>query len=449
MKAHSYFSTIRTFTLAATALVACNLQLDAAGLYRDGVGAKSMSLGGSDVSWSDDALTSLGGNPAGLGFMKGSMLTLGSSGIYPQGSFKNRVDSDGYLIDKFTAGIEGAVGAKLPNLPVSIALGFIPEAGLNGDWRYTDVPGGADGATTYGYHLQQRSEIIVLRTAVGVGVQITRQLSLGASVGFVYNENKLQAPYIFQNQPNLPAGFKTLLDLQTSGWGADGNFGLQYRPVDNVMLGLVYKTETRIHTNGSANGNAYAQLANLGLAGAPPAYRYNAEVDNVFPQSVSLGAAWQINKQWMVTSQVDWFDWSVFDSLPVKLSNGSNAAVNGVVKSTALGDYIPLQWSDEFVYRLGVEYKPTENWAFRAGYVHGKSPVPDSTLTPLTAAITEDTLACGVGYTYGRYSIDAAFQYSLPKTRNVGTSFLQAGEYDGTSTKLSIETFTVTATVKF
>lgn len=422
--------------------------LRADGIYGDGTGAKSMSLGGADVAWANDPLTSLADNPAGLGFMNGSMLTLGGVSGYPTGRFSNRVDSNGYTTDRFTSAIEGAFGVQPNNSPVRLAIGFFPEAGMNGDWRYTDPPGGAGGTTSYGFQ-QQRSEIIELRTAIGIAAQITSQLAVGASFGLVYNENKLQAPYIFQNEPVLPPGFKTLLNLQTSGWSADGNVGVQYHPTDTVLLGLVYKTESQVRTTGDAWGNAGAQLDALGLGAAQHTFHYNAEVDNVFPQSASAGATWKAAPKWTFSGQIDWVDWSQFDMLPVKLTNGSNSDINGVVGSSSLSDSIPLKWTDQLIYRTGVEYKLTDNFALRAGYIYGKSPVPTSTLTPLTAAITENTLTAGIGYTQGRYSVDAAYQYSLPKTRTVATSGLEAGEYSDTSVRVSIQTFTITASVKF
>src|SRR5437763_4456245 len=40
---------------------------NAAGIYRDGIGARSMGLGGADVAWAEGPLGSLGANPASLG----------------------------------------------------------------------------------------------------------------------------------------------------------------------------------------------------------------------------------------------------------------------------------------------------------------------------------------------------------------------------------------------
>ena len=436
--------------MALTALLALSIApaLRADGIYRDGVGAQSMSMGGSDVAWPGDPLSSLSNNPAGLGFLQGNQLDLGASGSLLTGHYSNRADTNGRLSDNFSGLPEGAVGFRLGSLPVTLGLGFYPESGLLADWHYYDVPGGADGKTTYGYQ-QFKSEIIVLRTAFGIGIQINPMLSIGASVGLIYNKNELQMPYIYQNQPALPRGFKTLLDLQTEGWGVDGNFGIQFHPNDQWELGLAYKTQTGIQSHGGATGDAYAQLDNLGLGAAPAAFHYDAEVDNTLPQSVSAGITWKPSSKWTLSGEIDWVDWSVFNTLPVKLTNGSNAAINGVVGSSSLGDYIPLDWSDEFVYRAGVEYAINDNWPLRAGYIYSKSPVPDSTLTSVTAVIAENTLTTGVGYHRGAYGIDLAYQYSIPASRTVGVSELAGGESSDSTMKLNVQTFALTATIKF
>ncbi len=138
-----------------------------------------------------------------------------------------------------------------------------------------------------------------------------------------------------------------------------------------------------------------------------------------------------------MSAQVDWIDWAhAFDTLHISMSNGSNPGVNGVL-GPGFRDNVPLNWSSEFVYRVGWEYAVTDNLALRLGYAYGQSPVPDSTLTPMTAAITEHTFTAGAGYRWGRYSFDIAYQYYIPATQNVGQSGLLSGEYSNSSTTFS------------
>jgi long-chain fatty acid transport protein len=417
------------------------LQVLADGIYLNGIGARSMSMGGADVAYAIDPLGAMGANPAALGFQDSPGADLGFLGGVAEGTFIKAPTTDGNL--NSSLGVAPEAAFAIPLGKVTLGLSLAPRSVLDANWTYFDPPGGANGKTTYGQQTEH-SEILVLRSAAGLGWAITPKLSVGASFGADYNQNKLQAPYIFQSQPKLK-GAKTLLDLRTDGFGYDGEAGLLYRPLPNLQFGAAYQTETRIHTHGDANGDAGAQF---GVASLP--FHYDAEVRNVFPQSVNAGTSWGFHPQWRLALQVDWVNWgSAFKQLPVSLSNGSNPAVNNAAGSSAIQDNVPLDWRDEFVYRAGLEYEVIHNLFLRAGYCYGASPVPDQTLTPLTAAIMEHTVTAGVGYHWHRYQFDLAYQYDIPVTRDVGTSALLSGEYSNSSVSVDVHWFALTVGAAF
>ncbi|HEY1050003.1 MAG TPA: hypothetical protein VGE39_09625, partial [Prosthecobacter sp.] len=123
--------------------------------------------------------------------------------------------------------------------------------------------------------------------------------------------------------------------------------------------------------------------------------------------------------------------------LNVNLSGGTNDFVNGVVGSNGITDRIALNWKDQYVFRLGTEVDVTENLMLRFGYVYGKNPVPGETLLPMTAAISEHTLACGLGWQMGSMSLDLAYQYDLPISRSASGSAITGPEYKNTRTSIS------------
>jgi len=77
------------------------------------------------------------------------------------------------------------------------------------------------------------------------------------------------------------------------------------------------------------------------------------------------------------------------------------------------------------------------------------NPVPSSTLLPLTAAIMQNAIATGAGWSHGRWRYDAAYQAQLPATQSVGKSAILAGEYDNSRVRVSTQSLTLTARVKF
>jgi long-chain fatty acid transport protein len=418
-------------------------QLRADGILRNGIGARSMSLGGADVAWAEDSFGAMGNQPAGLGFIHDAQFNLGLTGGILEGQFNKPPTSSGHLDSSLNGLPEAAFAVPLGGLPVTLGGSVIAESLLDAKWKYVDPAGGLGGKTSYGYQ-SDNSQILNLRSAVGLGGQIGDRLALGASFGVDYNENKLVTPYIFQTAPKVK-GAKVLLNLDTSGFGINGQAGLMFRVLTNLQLGVSYESPTRVYSEGNANGNANVQF------GAPNLpFHYRAQVRNTFPQTASTGASWGFLPQWRLALQVDWINWSeAFSQLPVALSQGSNPAINAAAGSSSVQDNVPLHWKDEFVYRLGVEYKITPDLALRAGYCYGGNPVPNQTLTPMTAAIDEHTLCAGVGYHWKRCQIDLAYQYSLPLTRNIGSSGLLDGEYSNSSVEVSAHVLALTLGVAF
>ncbi len=432
--------------VAAALVWSAGPTLLANGIYSNGTGARSMSMGGTDVAWAENPLEAMGDNPAGLGFLTAPEFDLGGVGVISEGHFNKPSASSGSDLNDSPAGLpEGAFALPLGNSPVAVGISFIPDSMLLADWKYQDPPGGL-GGISYGEQTD-KSEILVLRSALGIGIALTPKLSIGANVGMIYNQNELVTPYVFQNlQPSADTpydGAKTLLNLKTSGFGWNVRVGLLYRPLTNLQFGISYENQYTVNSTGDATGDPYAQF------GVSLPFHYDAEVDNTFPQQISVGASWKFHPQWRVAGQVDWIDWAdAFQTLPVILKNGSNPTVNSVLGSS-FSDHIPLDWKSEFVFRMGLEYAVTRNLYLRGGYSYGHSPVPDATLTPMTAAIMEHTLTAGIGYQWRNWQLDLGYQYDLPAEQNVGTSGLRSGEYSNSSTEVSIHSIALTTSIRF
>ena len=428
-------------------LFSSNALLHGNGIYRNGIGARAISIGGANAASPESALEAMAANPAALATLRNPELALGLTAAFAEGRFINRSNETSRLS---TAGLLPDFAFSLPLNSDRFTLGIsvIPEAVSAARWHYNDLPGGANGKTSYGFQ-EQHSEIFLLRSALGAGISLSEKLFFGLSLGLEYNENTLEAPFVFQSQPALKK-IKTLLDLDTSGIGWNGQFGFLFRPTENLQIGLTYKTPTTISTFGDASGNASAQFKSLGLSGARPDFHYRAKVENHFPQIATIGLAWFTHPRWQFFSQVDWVNWrNAFDDLHVKLKNGNNSDINGIVGANSLEDVVPLHWQDCFIYRFGVEVTATKNLLLRAGYSYGTSPVPNETLTPLTAAISEHSLAFGLGYHFKKYQFDLGYQWDLPAAQTVKRSVLQTGEYNNSHVELGAHWLTLTTSIKF
>ncbi|HEX4488165.1 MAG TPA: outer membrane protein transport protein [Terriglobales bacterium] len=416
------------------------------GALANTVSGRAASLGGATVAAPTSALEAMQGNPAGLAELNGRSLDLSVTSLFSTGSFTNSVSNNGSIRTYAGTLPYGAFAMPLGSGRLKLGILVAPETAMSADWKYIDPPGGL-GGTSYGLQ-QNKSVILTLRSAVGLGYVVNRKVSIGGTVGLVYNSNTLHAPYIFQQQPVI-AGLKTLLDLHTHGTGWNGTFGTIITPNNRFKLGLAYKTKTSIESHGDANGNAGAQFATLG-APFRPDFHYDAEVDTKFPQAFSGGISWRAQRYATLSFQGDWINWhDAFDRLPVKLTNGNNADINSFVGSSSMEDEIALQWRNQGVFGFGVESPVGEHLAFRGGYSYATNPVPSGTLTPLTAAILQNTIGTGVGYNRGRYNLDFAYRIQLPASERVEHSSLLAGEYSNSRVDVAVQSLTLTSRFHF
>lgn len=432
-------------------LLAMIVSASGAGLFEDGVDARSISLGGAEAGQTSSVIGAIDGNPAALSAFSRPQLEINAGAAFVRGNFSRENGEEAHL--RTNTALVPAAGfalAPLRDLPVTFGIGFIPEIAAEAGWRYRDPAGGLGGQASYG---QQRndSRILALRSSVALAVRPVKWLSLGASAGFIYSEDALTAPYIFQSQPVL-AGFKTLLDLNADGVSPAFTFGAQIKPSSKLTLGVSYHPRVVLHSDGTASGNASAQLQALGggFAQVDPHFVYDAEVRTELPQRVAIGVEWQVLERLRLVSGIDWINWAhAFDELHIDLSHGSNPDINGVVGSSSMTDIAPLRWRDQFVYRGGFEYLLGAGFAARAGYTYARSAVPPETMTPLTAAIFEHKISAGLGYQRDRYHVAAAWQWSLPAKQTVQASALRDGEYSQTSVLVSAHSFQLTTGVDF
>jgi long-subunit fatty acid transport protein len=413
--------------------------------YWNTASARSAGMGGVYVASSTDALDALAANPAGLTFLRGHNLNLAADAVFARGSFSNSVNDSASLSNSAGVVPYGAFGMPIGHSRFSFAVGAMPDLLSSGNWHYVDAPGTA--GATYGLQ-QQKSAINAVRFAAGLGVALGSKLSLGATVGADYNTNTLQAPYIFQTQPQL-AGLKTLLDLHTSGVGWNASVGALAHPTKKVELGVAWKSRTVIDSTGHASGDAGAQFAALGV-NAPSTFTYSAGVQNVLPQSILASAAWQVNPRWLLAFQTDWVNWrEAFVVLPVSLANGTNTTINSIVGSNAMQDGVPLHWKDQYGFHAGVERSLTESVVLRAGFAHANSAVPNSTLTPLTAAIMSTEISTGLGYRHGRSRYEASYGFRPEASQHVGQSALLAGEYDNSTVHVGTQSLMLSYSLQF
>jgi opacity protein-like surface antigen len=401
----------RWSAVVAPACVVVNSHAD--GIEGNGSSTHSSTTGGANFTWTSDSIAANAVDPTSFGYLNSPDFNLSvNAGLLNNNSEKSGVSSFD-LENSLRAFPEGVVAYPVKALPVTIVLSVAPGSTSLSDWRYVDLPGGLSGNSAYGDQ-SYIPEIVLLRSALGASVQISDRLSVGASVGLLYNENPLVEPNVFQDlssSGDLPyENTRTLWNFQSAGVGWNVMVGLVFKATSDVQFGLSYRSAAAVTSTGN-NGDPFAQFVPRNMW----VFDYNSDIKYRFPKEWSTGASWNFSPKWRADLQVDWISWyNAFEVLPFVGYTWGNTTYN------------ENNWGDSLVYRAGLEYELNDRLDLRAGYAYGQNPVPDSTFLPMTAETMEHTFSVGIGYHWRRLHMDLAYQYALPVSQNASNSLVDA-----------------------
>lgn len=385
------------------------------GTLADGVGAKSLGMGGAFTAIADDT-SSMYHNPAGIARQKGKTLEAGLNLMYPRGSYDETGNTDVYAGKLLWVLPQFGFVDKEESSKLGWGLGMFTVAGLQVKYNLNH--------STFGEQPYE-SKLALSKIVPTIAYKLTPKLSLGAGLNVGLQEFDLKLPYVIQT--GVLAGTNALVDIKTSGEGYGGIFGLLYEINDKTTLGLTYTTKMDVDLQGGT------PLYTSGLSA-----HYDVNIDYHWPQTLAMGLAHQFSPKLLLASDVTWVDWSAGnEQLILKLSEGTNSTLNGLAGSTNIIDVLPLDWKDRFVFHFGAEYLLSPKITLRGGYIYGKSPIPDDTAVPVLAAILEHTITLGVGYKPQKsWEYNVAYQYSFRHRQTTGQSKILGGDFNNSKNTL-------------
>ena len=144
--------------------------------------------------------------------------------------------------------------------------------------------------------------------------------------------------------------------LQDWGW----QVGTRYRLLDNLALGLVYKSMINVNVDGKSQTD-----------GAVDRW-VDASTDIDMPESIAGGVNWDITDDWHLGSAFTWTKWSTFSTLNFNLG-GVNTPVN-------------LNWVDTYRIALAPSWDFAEDWTWMASYAYETDCTGDQDSTMLPCA---------------------------------------------------------------
>ena len=313
-------------------------------------GAKPMGLGGAFTAIVNDA-SAVYWNGAGLSFLEGTNLLLGTALIGPSTTFRGvtpSVDRTSMTSQVFLPP-HFFVSHKISNA-FSVGLGASVPYGLGTKWNQEWV----------GRYLAVETELQTISVPLVISFAILENLSI--SVGGSYSFANVTIAQANSQTPFVGDAFIHLEGDDNSAFGY--NAGIMWKPIKELSIGASFRSEVEYEFEGTATATGAEQLAALLPKG-------NISAKLTTPMNIQGGIGYRVFEQLQLSADFQWVGWSSYDKLAVDFEDPAYADISR-----------PRDYEDTYAIRFGAEYFLDESLSFLGGIYFDKMPVQPDYLSP-------------------------------------------------------------------
>ncbi len=409
---------MKKLVLLATISVFICSNLFASGFQLNEQGARAMAMGGAFAGLANDP-SAMYFNPAGITQLRGTNFYFGTTLIMPLASYKAPGTSKAeyeqkaqtftpinfYLTHSFTEKL--AVGLSVNN-----------QYGLGTKWD-SNWPG---------RYLAVNTEVQTFQGTLAVAYKLLDNLSVSAGGVFAYTNVIIERKVA----TGLPSPSEFMLKLDGDGTAFGFTAGVLYKPLDQLQLGLSYRSEISSDLEGTATSEpggfthpvygVYVPFPNGDIA-APL----------TTPQNITVGLAYMPKDNLTLTADFQYVGWSSYDKLEVTFANydlDMNPANGTQGTQATIRDY-----KNSYIARAGFEYVISQAFKLRGGVLYDHNPVKDELVEPTLPDADRIGLNIGYGAKIGEhFGIDVAYFLLLFADRDINKSqFGFNGSYSTTA----------------
>lgn len=382
-------------------------------------GARGLGMGGAMTAVADDP-SAWFWNPAGMAFQidEGTQIMAGVIFIVPMQDFTGEAPYPGA---GYTATQEDLLFypphfyiAKPLNENFNFTFGVGAPFGLGTEWS-------EDFA---GRYIAQKTDLQVIDIGGQLSWKICDNFAVGGGIDYMMGTIELN-----KNIPYINPYTQSVTDVASVQLGTDGlsnnawawNAGVLVKLGAGFSLGGMYRSSFSLKsTSASAEftqiPTGYADLDAL-VAGALP-FHENPDVATTidFPDFWQIGLAWS-NEKFTLSGQYGVMGWSSFKELTI-----------GFPDYPYLSSTVEENYQNSEQIRFGAEWRASQSWALRAGYVFDETPQPIESMSPLFADGDRDCYSVGLGYISksSNWGVDVAYEYLELEERST-----EGRSYDG------------------
>jgi len=419
-------------TLLMALFISLSINLFAGGFALSGIGSRAISMGGAFRGLADDP-SAMYWNPAGLGFVNETSISLGGTFILPSASWNNNgpifPNIDGYQAQKYEAQsslriFPNAFFTKVDHPKLKYGLGMFVPYGLGSTWDAYKPPAYLAGFNDFPEN-EMLSSIAIIDVHPSFAYQLMPRLSLGAGLSVYYGMidlAKAQYAYSPADTANaIPAMYiPTTSDLSGTGIGFGGNLGLLFKPTSCLSIGLSGRLPSAIDMKGEIEAFTWI----------PPTTKLGGISDIQttlkLPAEAGIGFSYLVKPNWIVNLDYSYTLWDRLDKVVVDLD--TPLTVNPDPSEPQLtSSEVLFNWENTSRISFGTEYEMSCN-KLRAGFYMDQSPIPESTqVITLSDIGNKFSGNLGLGRRFGPLDLDLNFQYVYFPERKVTQAVTNMG----------------------
>jgi len=351
-------------------------------------GAAAMAMGGAFVALANNP-TAVFHNPAGIAFLEGTQISLGTTLITSNTSLAlTNLATTEETVSKWFYPSTFYITHKI-NERIAAGFGFFTPYGLGTEWD-------EDYALRF---IATRDDLKTFFFNPVIAVKLDESFSLAVGVTYVYSTLEVDRVNLVDLTILGGGIYEAPIAVEGNGDAFGLNAGALYRG-ENFSLGFNWRGGFDIDFEGDlALDNSNIPVA---LQAAVPTA---ADVTTTLkiPHILGFGAAFNLTPSLIVTADFHYILWSAFDELVFAVDNP-----DPVPDET---DTFEENWEDSYVIRGGFQYMVNENFALRAGFLYDKTPQPVATMDPILPDANRWAVTGGFGYKSGNFVINVAYQF--------------------------------------
>jgi long-chain fatty acid transport protein len=360
--------------LVGLALIAGTPPCRAAGPWLSESGGADMGMAGAGRAALALDAASLAANPAAMGGLTGSTITVAAMPFELDFDFHGSAATPAKATNQDGVDTVPALYGVYRDDRLTYGIGAYSYFGLSFD----------AGNHWEGRRVIEQAGLATFNIAPTIAWQATDRLTIGVSVAAQLAEPNARIAVandaMFYGPPaGLPDG---QVELSGQSWAVGGQLGLTYAPTDNLRFGLSWAApvDHTVQFDITAK-DLHPVLATL----IPPDGA--AELDFTVPQQLLLGVTHRTDDGTMLALGLAWQDWSAFGESKLRLPGLSSAMIDSGLQDT---------WGAS----IGARRALGENWVGSAGVNYESDPATAGGVPAYFPVAEQWRVAAGAEYSF-------------------------------------------------